>query len=171
MTELKSQAYRAATKSETRPSVFAVLAVVALLVVGCSVGPESCPRQERHHESHASREETMQYLVQMKLADSVRPRSPEEAIGFIEQYVFPTLDVSDKLLEEKKIAAGGPVGGAIALALVVRAESIQELDDVLESLPIWPLMQTTVIPLTSFEGRRVAGRRRLEGEVRRAGGQ
>jgi hypothetical protein len=24
----------------------------------------------------------MQYLVQMKLADSVRPRSPEEAIGF-----------------------------------------------------------------------------------------
>ena len=111
----------------------------------------------------------MQYLVQMKLADSVRPRSPEEAIGFIEQYVFPTLDVCDKLLEEKKIAAGGPVGGA--LALVVRAESIQELDDVIESLPIWPLMQTTVIPLTSFEGRRAAGRRRLEDEVRRAGGQ
>jgi len=109
----------------------------------------------------------MQYLVQMKLADSVRPRSPEEAIGFIEQYVFPTLDVCDKLLEEKKIAAGGPVGGAIALALVVRAESIQEL----ESLTIWPLMQTTVIPLTSFEGRRAAGRRRLEDEVRRAGGQ
>jgi muconolactone delta-isomerase len=54
---------------------------------------------------------------------------------------------------------------------VVRAESIQELDDVLESLPIWPLMQTTVIPLTSFEGRRAAGRRRLEDEVRRAGGQ
>src|SRR6516164_9714180 len=47
---------------------------------------KSCPRQERHHESHASREEAMQYLVQMKLADSVRPRSPEEAIGFIEQY-------------------------------------------------------------------------------------
>ena len=113
----------------------------------------------------------MQYLVQMKLADSVRPRSPEEAIGFIEQYVFPTLDVCDKLLEEKKIAAGGPLGGAIALTLVVRAESIQELDDVLESLPIWPLMQTTVIPLTSFEGRRAAGRQRLEDEVRRAGGQ
>src|SRR5215471_16870279 len=110
------------------------------LITGVVAGmwAESCPRQERHHESHASREEAMQYLVQMKLADSVRPRSPEEAIG---------------------------------LALVVRAESIQELDDVLESLPIWPLMQTTVIPLTSFEGRRAAGRRRLEDEVRRAGGQ
>lgn len=112
----------------------------------------------------------MQYLVQMKLADSVRPRGPEETISFIKQYVFPTLEVCEKLLEEKKIVAGGPVGGAIALALVVGAESIQELDDIIESLPIWPLMQTTVIPLTSFEGRRVAGRRRLEGEVRRAGG-
>ena len=113
----------------------------------------------------------MQYLVQMKVADSARPRSPQESITFIERYVFPTLEVCDKLLEEKKIVAGGPLGGAIALALVVRAESIQELDEVLESLPIWPLMETTVIPLTSFEGRRAAGRRRLEGEVRRAGGQ
>ena len=42
----------------------------------------------------------------------------EEAIGFIEQYVFSVLDVCDKLLEEKKIAAGGPVGGAIALSLI-----------------------------------------------------
>ena len=112
----------------------------------------------------------MQYLVQMKLADSVRPKSPEESIAFIKQYVFPTLDVCDKLLEEKKIIAGGPLGGAIALAVVVTAESSQELDDILESLPIWPLMQTTVTPLTSFAGRRDAGRRRLEGEVRRAAG-
>ena len=113
----------------------------------------------------------MQYLVQMKLADSVRPGSPKESIPFIERYVFPTLEVCEKLLGEKKIVAGGPVGGAIALAIVVRAESIQELDELLESLPIWPLMQTTVTPLTSFEGRRVAGRQRLEGEVRRAGGE
>ena len=112
----------------------------------------------------------MQYLVQMKLADTVRPRSPQDSIAFIEQYVFPTLEVCEKLLEEKKIVAGGPLGGAIALAVIVSAESIQELDHVLESLPIWPMMQTTVIPLTSFAGRRDAGRRRLEGEVRRAGG-
>src|SRR5262249_19718946 len=111
MTELKSQAYRAATKSETRPSVFAVLAVVALLVVGCSVGPESCPRQERHHESHASREETMQYLVQMKLADSVRPRSPEEAIGFIEQYVSPRWTSATSFWRRKRSLPGGRWAG------------------------------------------------------------
>jgi len=54
------------------------------------------------------------------------------------------------------------VSGAIALALVVRAESIQELDELIESLPIWPRMETTVTPLTSFEGRMVAVRLRLE---------
>ena len=107
------------------------------LITGVVAGvrAELWPRRNRHHESHASREEAVQYLVQMKVADSVRPRSPEESIAF-----------------------------------VVTAESIQELDDILESLPIWPLMETTVIPLTSFAGRRDAGRRRLEGEVRRAGG-
>ena len=110
----------------------------------------------------------MQFLVQMKLADAVRPKNPEDSIAFIEQYVFPTLEVCEKLLEEKKIVAGGPLGGAIALAVVVSAESIQELDHVLESLPLWPMMQTTVIPLTSFAGRRDAARRRLEREVRRA---
>ncbi len=104
----------------------------------------------------------MQYLVQMKLADSGRSRSPEEGLSFIEQYVFPTLEICKKLQEEKKIVAGGPVSGAIALAMVMSAESIQELDELIQSLPIWPRMETTVIPLTSFEGRMVAVRPRLE---------
>ena len=110
----------------------------------------------------------MQYLVQMKLADSIRPKNPDDSIAFINRYVFPTLDVCEKFLQEKTIVAGGPLGGAIALALVVKAESVQELDHILESLPIWPMMQTTVTPLTTFAGRRDAGRRRLEGEVQRA---
>ncbi len=54
------------------------------------------------------------------------------------------------------------MSGAIALALVVRAESIQELDELIESLPVWPRMETTVTPLTSFEGRMVVVRLRLE---------
>ncbi len=104
----------------------------------------------------------MQYLVEMKLADSGRSTSPQEGLSFIEQFVLPTLELCKKLQEEKKILAGGPVGGAIALALVIKAESIQELDELIESLPIWPRMETTVTPLTSFEGRTVAVRPRLE---------
>lgn len=104
----------------------------------------------------------MQYLVQMRLADSGRSTSPREGLSFIEQYVLPTLELCKKLQEEKKILAGGPVSGAIALAMVIRAESIQELDELIGSLPIWPRMETTVTPLTSFEGRMAALRPRLE---------
>src|SRR5262249_20790838 len=39
MTKRKSPTYSDATKSENRSSVFAVLALIAFLVVGCSVGP------------------------------------------------------------------------------------------------------------------------------------
>jgi len=104
----------------------------------------------------------MDYLVQMKLANSSRPKSPEEGISFIERVIFPTLEACKKLEEEKKILAGGPVSGSIALALIVRTETIQELDELLQRLPIWPRMETTVIPLTSFDGRMVALRPSLE---------
>jgi len=107
-------------------------------------------------------EEEMQYLVQMKLADSGRAATPQEGLAFIEQFVLPTLELCKKLQDEKKILAGGPVVGAIALALVVKAESTQELDELIDSLPIWPRMETTVTPLTSFDGRAVAVRPRLE---------
>jgi muconolactone delta-isomerase len=98
----------------------------------------------------------------MKLASSARPTTPQEGVAFIEQFIFPTLEICERLEDEKKILAGGPVGGAIALAFVIKAESIQELDELVESLPIWPRMETTVTPLTSFDGRKAALRSRLE---------
>ena len=96
----------------------------------------------------------MQYLVQLKLSSSARPMTPEEGVAFIEQFIFPTLELCKKLQEEKKIAAGGPVSGAVALALIVNAESAQELDDLITSLPVWPRMETEVTPLTTFDARR-----------------
>jgi muconolactone delta-isomerase len=98
----------------------------------------------------------------MKLANYSRPASPQDGISFIEQFILPSLELLKKLEAEKKVLAGGPVAGSIALALIVSAESIQELDELIESLPVWPLMQTTVTPLTSYDGRMVAVRPRLE---------
>lgn len=49
----------------------------------------------------------MQYLVQMKLATSGRPTSVQEGANFIEESIFPTLELCKKLQEEKKILAGG----------------------------------------------------------------
>ena len=104
----------------------------------------------------------MQYLVQLKLSSSARPMTPQDGIAFIEQFIFPTLEICKELQEEKKIAAGGPMSGAIALALIVNAESAQELDDLITSLPIWPRMETKVTPLTTFDARRQSLTIRLE---------
>ena len=95
----------------------------------------------------------MQYLVQLHLGSASRPMSQKDGIRFVEELILPTLELCKKLQEEKKILAGGPVSGAIALVLIVNAESAQELDDLITGLPIWPRMETQVIPLTTFEGR------------------
>jgi muconolactone delta-isomerase len=102
----------------------------------------------------------MNYLVQLKLAS--RPDTPQEGIVFIEQFILPTLELCKRLVAEKKIVAGGPLSGAIALSLIVSAESAQELDDLITSLPVWPRMETTVTPLSTFDLRMQAVRARLE---------
>lgn len=101
----------------------------------------------------------MIYLVQLKLAR--RPASPDEGIVFIEQMILPTLELCKKLEAEKKILAGGPVSGAIALSLIVSAESPEEVDSLITSLPVWPLMETTITPLTTFDVRMQSVRARL----------
>lgn len=104
----------------------------------------------------------MQYLVQMKLADSGRPTTPADGVAFIERFILPSLEQCKKLVDEKKIAAGGPMSGTVALVLLVNAESARELDDLVTSLPLWPRMETEVIPLSSFEDRQVVVRATLE---------
>jgi len=95
----------------------------------------------------------MQYLVQMKLVPQGRPTTTVEGTAFIEQFIFPTLELCKKLLDQKKILAGGPMSGAIGLVFIVNAESARELDNLLTSLPVWSRMETDVTPLTTFEGR------------------
>jgi muconolactone delta-isomerase len=104
----------------------------------------------------------MQYLVQMKLVPQGRPTTTEEGAAFIEQFIFPTLELCKKLLDQKKILAGGPMSGVIALVFIVNAESARELDDLLTSLPVWSRMETDVTPLTTFEGRAETLRPMLE---------
>lgn len=104
----------------------------------------------------------MEYLVQMKLAASSRPATTEEGIAFIERFILPTLDLCQKLETENKIVAGGPLGGAVALALILRADSNREVDQLVESLPVWPRMETTITPLIRFDERAQAVRSRLQ---------
>ena len=109
----------------------------------------------------------MNYLVDLKLAE--RPATPQDGVVFIERFILPTLELCKKLEAQKKIVGGGPLSGTIALALIVSAETAQELDDLISSLPVWPRMKTTVTPLTTFEGRIQTVRARLA-ELKTHGG-
>jgi len=104
----------------------------------------------------------MQYLVQMRLASAGRPVTSRDGAVFIEQFILPTLELCRRLQTENKILAGGPMSGAVALVLIVNVESVQELDDLLTGLPVWPRMETEVTPLTTFEGRARSLRPRLD---------
>ena len=103
----------------------------------------------------------MQYLVQMKIVPEGRPMRAEEGEAFFEEFIHPTLERCKKLEAEKKILAGGPVSGTIGLALVVKADSAKELDDLVTSLPVWPRMETAITPLTTFDDRALSIERRL----------
>src|SRR5262249_9876957 len=83
-----------------------------------------------------------------------RPRTPEEGAAFVQQIIFPTLEACKRLEAEGKIVAGGPASGAIRLVLIVEAETALELDTIIESLPAWPLMETEVLPMTTWDGRK-----------------
>ena len=95
----------------------------------------------------------MQYLVQMRLVAHGRPTTAEEEIIFIEQVIFPSVEMCKKMQEEKKVLAGGPISGTIGIIMIVEAGSALELDEHIEHLPIWPLTETSVTPLTTFEDR------------------
>jgi muconolactone delta-isomerase len=110
--------------------------------------------------------------VQLLLSSSARPTSQKDGINFIEEFIFPTLEQCKKLHEEKKILAGGPMSNAVSLVFIVNAESAWELDDLITSLPIWPRMETKVIPLTTFDARMHSLLPRLEelrAQVRKIG--
>jgi muconolactone delta-isomerase len=104
----------------------------------------------------------MQYMVQLRLKSSASPKTREEGIVFIEQFIYPTLELGKKLQAEKKILAGGPISGTVALAFIVSADSAQELDDLVTGLPVWPLMETEVTPLSTFDARKQTLLPRLE---------
>ena len=104
----------------------------------------------------------MQYLVQMKLVAHGRPTTAEEEISFIEQIIFPTVEMCRKMRDEKKVLAGGPISGTIGITMIVEAGSALELDELIEHLPIWPLTETSVTPLTTFEDRIKTIRPRLD---------
>ena len=96
----------------------------------------------------------MQFLVELNHVRTGPPPTPESGRTFIEQVIFPTLARAEQLAAEKKIVAGGPVAGRIALRFVIEADSAEHVDSIVTSFPLWAQAETRITPLISVADRR-----------------
>jgi len=78
--------------------------------------------------------------------------SSEEAIEMLENIVLPAFDELEELEGEGSIVGGVPVGER-AFAFIVEADSHDDVDRTLRSLPIWSALEWEVTPLQDFESR------------------
>ncbi len=96
----------------------------------------------------------MLFLVELDHVKSGAPLTSEAGRAFIQQIILPTLAQAEQLVAEKKILAGGPIAGRIALRFILEASSLQDVDRIISGLPLWPLSETRITPLVSFADRR-----------------
>jgi|SRR5262249_27329610 len=107
----------------------------------------------------------MLFLVELDHIKSGMTPTLETARAFIERIILPTLARAEKLVAEKKIVAGGPVLGRVALRLIIEADSLQDVDQIITSLPVWTVAESRVTPLIAFNDRRSHVQTLLEGLV------
>ena len=105
----------------------------------------------------------MLFFVELDHVRAGVPQTPEGGRSLIEQIILPTLARAEQLVAEKKILAGGPPAGRVALRLIIEAESHEHLDRMVTSLPLWRAAETRVTPLISFSERRSHVQTLLEG--------
>lgn len=101
------------------------------------------------------------YLVKGEAVE-LGPIPPQQMIQLMEQVFIPSHEMIVKLEKEGKILAGGLFVGQKAGTLIIEAESHDEVDKLLQSLPMWGLVKFKVIPLQSFEDRISVMRKSLE---------
>jgi muconolactone delta-isomerase len=96
----------------------------------------------------------MKYLVELDHVNSGEPFTAETSRAFIEGTILPTLARAEQLVKEGRILAGGPAAGRIALRFVAEAETNEQLDQLISSIPLWSVADTRVTPLIEFSDRR-----------------
>lgn len=88
--------------------------------------------------------------------------SHQQIIQRLEHAIMPGLEACAKLVAGKKILAGGVVAGLRASMFILEAESHEEVNRILQSLPLWTLNTWKITPLVSFENQIPQVREHLE---------
>ena len=103
----------------------------------------------------------MRYLVTFESVDAGPLLPPQQIPGLLRNLVLPTEEALVKLESEGKIR-GGVTAGARAGAFILDAESHDEANQILQSLPSWGIVKMDLTPLLSFEARREQDQQVLE---------
>ena len=96
----------------------------------------------------------MKFLIELDHVKAAAPSTRPAGREFIEQVIFPTLERAEALARAGRIVAGGPVAGRIALRFIAEADSPQQVDALVSSLPLWAVAETRITPLIEFGERR-----------------
>jgi len=78
--------------------------------------------------------------------------SSEEAVEILENVVLPAFEELEELESEGALVGGVPVGER-SFVFIVEADSHDDVDRTLRSLPTWGAMEWEVVPLQDFESR------------------
>lgn len=104
----------------------------------------------------------MQYLVTMEYVEPGPLFAPQQLGQMVADMILPSFDLLAELEKSGKIVAGGVQVGTRTASFVVEAAAHDELDQLLEGLPWWGVMKTTVIPLQTFAQRAANDRALME---------
>jgi muconolactone delta-isomerase len=92
-----------------------------------------------------------QYLVTMDMtrADPLLPI--DQLLEVIREAVLPSVERLIELKEQRKVVTGGYPVGQRAIVFIIETDSEEELNEILEGLPLSEVAQARVTPLKSFE--------------------
>ena len=93
----------------------------------------------------------MKYLVSGSSGPGFQ--SPEEAKQLLEGVVHPSFVRIQELEAEGKISASGLPIGDRTIVFVLEAESNAEADSIIQSMPIWSMLEWEVVALQSVGDR------------------
>ncbi len=103
----------------------------------------------------------MRYLVTAENVEVGALLPPQQVAGLIRTAVLPTIEALARLESEGKVR-GGTVAGARAATFILDADSHDEANQILMSLPNWGVSKVQLTPLQSFETRLEQTRQVLE---------
>jgi len=87
--------------------------------------------------------------------------SSDEAAEMLENVVLPAFSDLEELESDGAIVGGVPIGER-AFVFIIEAESHDDVDRTLRTLPVWGAMEWEVTPLQDFESRSAQEREILQ---------